>query len=296
MGRRTGSKAEMAVKDAREARWRYLLRNPAFRADLQRVLDVARPKGLTPTTVPYEAHRAFTGLREAWEFTGVSLKALHDAPDPSSDNLGHYEALFDREEPESPVEAIYDQDGETYLSAAELGDPRILYLALDLAHPRDVLVSLADSRVREAQAERSGSIKRDPRKRRRLDRVDFYLDVYDRAAKGEAFSRIALALGKRPSTVKSAFLAAARNIFGADQARPSKADVPLVGFDPDRHMTTCAVCKRAESVASLCPAARAYAGQDYSSQRETTVKDVEEAEAQHRMRSTGRKAPARRAS
>jgi hypothetical protein len=39
MPRRRGPEAELAVNKARESQWRYLLRNPAFRNDINELLD-----------------------------------------------------------------------------------------------------------------------------------------------------------------------------------------------------------------------------------------------------------------
>src|SRR5438128_11873407 len=61
VSRRKGREAESAAIKAREARWRYLLRHPEFRADLREVLDL-RPTWLDPRSAPYEAHKKLFDL------------------------------------------------------------------------------------------------------------------------------------------------------------------------------------------------------------------------------------------
>jgi hypothetical protein len=62
------------------------------------------------------------------------------------------------------------------------------------------------------------------------------------------------------STVKSAYIAACRNIFGVVGV-PSKKEAPLVGFDYRMHTGSCLTCKRAQTFNDLCAAARTYAKQ-----------------------------------
>jgi hypothetical protein len=87
-------------------------------------------------------------------------------------------------------------------------------------------------------------------------------------SKGEKFTAIARAVGRPVATVKSAFAAANREIFGVSPGKPSKKTAPLVGFDPERHFKDCRTCKGAQSVEEFCPAARAYTQQDYVGQRD----------------------------
>ncbi len=136
-------------------------------------------------------------------------------------------------------------------------------------YPLDLLLSLIEAQIREAIEFRRSLVREPPRpyKRRRPDKADFYLKVYDLAEKGETFGAIAKALKRRTSTVKSAFLAARRNIFGSMTA-PSKKQLPLVGFDKDHLIPQCPTCRTAQRFEDMCPQARRYALQDYVAQRE----------------------------
>src|SRR5262249_36854311 len=135
---------------------------------------------------------------------------------------------------------------------------------------RDVLGELVDRELRGALDERGLAPKGTRKTRSRLDKVDFYLQVYDLGTQGETFSAIAARLGRRLSTVKSAFVAAGINIFGP-QGAPTKRELPLIGFDPENHFQKCAVCKQAERVEEFCPQARAYVGQDTVGEGELPV-------------------------
>jgi hypothetical protein len=98
---------------------------------------------------------------------------------------------------------------------------------------------------------------------------------------GETFSAIATALGSVPSTVKSAFAVAARNIASAAVAPPvetddgpdepavaeeapkratPKRDALAAAFNAETHWTSCAVCSRAEASDEFCAQAKAYMG------------------------------------
>ena len=267
--RRTGPEAERAAAQAVEARWRYLLRHPTFRAGLQGVLELLRSRG--GHVKAYEASR---NLADKWPLLwAIPLNYFQRAPDVAPDAFPYFEALYT---PEPPVWAITedhfitaDSEGAEYSNPYDFGDPKVLYLGIDLDRPRDVLLALIEEDLRKAVHERR-EVFGERGGRRRLDKVDFYLRVYDLATRGETFSAIAAALGRRPSTVKSAFVAARINIFGP-QAAPTKRELPLVGFDPESHFQKCAACKKAERPEEFCTQARAYVEQDYVGRRELPV-------------------------
>src|SRR5262249_2921216 len=107
-------------------------------------------------------------------------------------------------------------------------------------------------------------------KRHRADKADFEIAVYDRVMKGELFRAIALKLRRPVSSVKSAYLAACRNIYGSGPPR-RKRDMRQEGFDPGDHSRTCRVCRVATGVDDMCAAARAYTNQDYRGGAELPV-------------------------
>lgn len=316
MPRRRGPEAELAANKVRESQWRYLLRNPAFRDDINELLDTydllqeALQKQWTvrPHTVPQvevrptqrgsggvrerlglppltdeERRRAelqskersleekLTALTRPLGFGLVSGlrrgRVLGGAGEPlpklTPDTVAKYEKLL---EGRDPVSVIKDLDG-AYVIADELENPQTLYLAIELAYPQDVLLTLIEQALRQVIGERSTLIKRDSGKRQRTDTADMGLAVYDQVMKDVTFPEIATTLGRPVSSVKSAYLATARKIFGSAPPR-RKRDMPAEGFDPANHFQTCKACKDAQRPEDFCGPARAYVRQDQVSQRE----------------------------
>jgi hypothetical protein len=324
--RRKGPEAERAATGARESHWRYLLRNPGFRDDINDLLKLydlidaeghrqqAAPSGdaeaqTTATEAGPGGLRARFGLPPLSDAARRALNLKGDArrleeklrdvtaslgfafpvwelrrgraerrinskppfPKLTNETVAEYEKILGEAGP--PVTAIEDYDGETHLTPQELGDPRTLYLAVDLAYPQDVLVALMEDELRKAidrrhqfLATRSG--------RRRPDKVDFYLQVYDRAHEGQSFGTIAKTLGKSGSTVRTAFAVAARNIFGPREP-PSKREVVTAGFKAEGHIEKCPVCKLATIPEQFCLPMRRDLGMDRAERpwRETLSAD-----------------------
>jgi len=247
MPRRTGAAAETAASKTREAQWRYLLRNPDFRDDvndLLRTYDLVREeirkqtlerglgRGFGPPLNDLEAQasqleeklaalatpRGFVfpvrelrlGLRPNGSSSGDKL------PNLTADTLAVYERLICGA---SPVSVHEDYDGKHCIGPDELGNPHKLYLEVDLTLPRDVLLALIEKKLNEVVEKRSSILKRDERKRQRFDKADFKIAVFDRAVEGELFRAIAASLGRPVSTVKSAYLPHAERSLG----RPARA-------------------------------------------------------------------------
>ena len=215
---RNSKKVALSKADtSQSAKWRYLLRNPDFQKDMHGLHCALRSKQ------GHDNISSFTEGRERiadkWGLLLIPGEAIIYWPgeDPSSDeirDLEHYglRPLVSY----SPVEST------------ELRDDRFLFLRVDLDQPAYVLLPLFEEELRQ-QTERR------PRRRRRLDRVGFYLEVFDRAKDGLTFREIATELDRKPSTVKSAYITAAHNIFGPARA-PTKARLPLAYFDPTARM------------------------------------------------------------
>jgi hypothetical protein len=180
------------------------------------------------------------------------------------DTVATYETLLGEG---SPVSVIVDHDGEMHLTADELGNPHTLYLAIDLAYPQDVLLTLIEQTLRQVVDDRSKLIKRDSRKRQRTDKADIGLAVFDQVMNAATFPEIASKLRRPVSTVKSAYVAAARIVFSGSPPPRRKRDMPLVGFNPATRFQTCKICKDAQRPEDICGPARAYTNQDYVSLR-----------------------------
>ena len=91
MPRREGPKAEAAAKKARESRWRYLLRNPEFRAELN---ELRRSKGRGRGKVFNEP---LTDFLVKWDLLWVPSEILDSEsgiPDLGPVTIEVYEPFF----------------------------------------------------------------------------------------------------------------------------------------------------------------------------------------------------------
>jgi len=190
-----------------------------------------------------------------WDLLWVPSKILDSEsgiPDLGSETIEVYEPFF-QFPVRKPVTAIdlYDAYPDRIVctcDAEDLGSPPrgvLLEILVDLRYPRDVIISLIEQELRKAQKRPR------PQQRQHLDKVDFHLKVYDLAEQGDTFAAIANTLGKPKSTVKSAFIAVRRNIFGSAPVH-SKKRLPLVDFNLNRHLMECSVCKAAEQFEDMC--------------------------------------------
>src|SRR5262249_10638059 len=193
-----------------------------------------------------------------------------ELPELTLDTVPQYEALFDPDDPRmirQAVRAPWEASLDHYPDMSP--EETTLLLAFDLTQPRELPPPLAEEPTRAAvPAPHTLN-----RRRRRVDKVDSYLRVYDLAERGQTFGTIAASLGERPSTVKSAFLAARRSVYGL-AAAPAKQALPLVDFDYATHISSCATCSKAESFDQMCARARQYALQDHRGQHELTGLDT----------------------
>ncbi len=254
MPRKGKDKAVSEVEAAQLVTWRYLVRNPDFQSDMRNLRKsmIDGPAGLSEFMSECESVADKWGLRRIplsaivyWPGEGLNRDEVRNAEHYGSEFAVSY----------SPV------------ASTELRDDRYLFLRVDLEQPGDVLLALIQEELRQQTEKRS-------RRRRRLDKVDFYLEVFDRAKDGATFLEIAAELNRRPSTVKSAYLGAANRIFGPPPA-PKKARLPLAYFDPSTHSaSSCATCQNAETAEEMCREVRLYVSQDHVAQREITGNDT----------------------
>ncbi len=271
MPRRKGSEAENEALKNREVRWRYLLRHPEFRAGLNELRRHYRDGGGYS-----QKEKNFGDKWELYSIPGEILQPYHRnylTEDLCLEAIERYESFFqhnDRDFIGCPVSAGDPWDIHDWIDPPFPGSRPGVFLEImvDLRYPLDLLVTLIEQEIRTALHKRTR-----PRQRRRLDKVETYLKVYDLAEKGESYGAIAKALKRRVSTVKSAYLAASRNIFGSAKM-PRKRALPLASLDPDTHVQRCPTCQRAQNFEEMCAQARLYTGQETKGQRALTGLDV----------------------
>jgi hypothetical protein len=264
MPRRTATEGEKLAERAKNARWRLAVRHPAFRQELRALSALVA--GPDPATAG-NWEGPYGELLKKWRFGEVPRDAIRQL------------ATADPGDEVRLLEGFTNEVRAYPVSVGELDrGRRIVRLVIDLDNPLDLLMSLTERELRDLARE----YRMNPSQRRRFDKLDFYLEVFDRYERGETFPQIARAVKRSPSSVKSAFIAAQRNIYGLlpedDASLTSGREVRLAAFDKDTHMQRCPVCRAASSLEELCQAARAWARQDEVKQRERlgtdTVRDV----------------------
>ncbi len=271
MPRRKGPEAENEALKDREVRWKYLLRHPEFRAGLNELRRHYREGG------GYSQKEM--DFLDKWELYSIPGEILQPylrnslTEDLCLETIERYESFFQRRDGDfigCPVLAGDPWDIHDWIDPPFPGSRPGVFLEIrvDLRYPLDLLVTLIEQEIRTARQKSTR-----PRQRRRLDKLEPYLKVYDLAEKGESYGAIAKALKRRVSTVKSAYLAASRNIFGTAKM-PRKRALPLASFDPNAHVQRCPTCQRAQKFEEMCAQSRLYAGQETKGQRESTGYDT----------------------
>lgn len=250
MPRKSTEDSERTFFRAVAARQRYLLRNPEFRKEFERV---ARLENIG------QRNAEEMKVAKEWGLTWLFQRYVVEEKEGS---FGIY--CY----PKRDIEDIESNEAVAGplpiwpfpVGVRKIEEDRYVTLSVDLEHPLDVLLPLIERELR-------GVIRARPRRRKRLDKLEFHLQVFDLARSGETFPAIAKKLRRRLSTVKSAYLMAVWNIFGRGNV-PRKRDRLLSRFDPTTHTQGCSDCQKAKTFEEMCFVARLWAGEDTKGQRE----------------------------
>lgn len=287
--KKKSQKAEQIAIRAELARCRYLIRNPKFLKDLRRLQEACErlwnhvpappadvPKGMIrlsdyesrygPGTaygryrqaagkVERAIYRRIETLRARWRYP-VQEFVVAAMPPGDVKRTKYLDKWLIR---------YFERIGLEEIRPVEMwrefpfDDGRFIdfHLRIDRTHPVSELLPLIGDKLDFIL----NPITREPSpaRRRRSDKADSNLKVFDLASQGQTFSQIAKELHQRPSTIKSAYLVASRNIFGKPLR---KKQAPIASFDPHKHTEKCPICPEARRVEELCPQARSYANQD----------------------------------
>jgi hypothetical protein len=254
MPRKRSSYVEATAQKAQEARWNYLVRNPDFMDELNRLHQFYRKKNYNPKRLLKLWFHELERVCDKYGIARIPLSVIYNLP------------AMDR----TVLESYGTEWGIDYtpVMTGELKENRFLFFRVDLDNPVDDLLPLIEEQLRDVYRNR-------PKRRRRLDKVPFNCKVYDLAEEGRKFSEIAVTLKKRVSTIKSAYLTAMRNIFILRQP-PAKKHLPLIDFDPNSHCQRCPTCQKAQTFDDMCETARLYAAKDSRALKETGGHDASE--------------------
>lgn len=247
MPKRAGEEARQEIARARQIRWRYLIRNNQFRAEVRELRKAFRDDH-------EDADSKRQTIIEKWNLAEFPQDILRESviPDEIPRKLAYYETFLDRPPIGYPVETILPLNSS----------PRhFLNMKVDLTEPVDLVLYLIVEALREHRPK--------PKGRRRTDKAEFQLAVFDLQQLGMKFDEIAETLGKRTSTLKgsansvrSAWLTAYKNVHGQRPISPIQEEVKLHDCE------ACAVCRVAQRPGDLCALAKRYAELDQQSQRD----------------------------
>src|SRR5215471_16175705 len=144
MPRRKPSQARREIDKARNAQWRYCLRNPAFRADLLKISQLYRRPSKTPEAIK-QFQDSFSAFLAHWRLAYVPGEILEVYPNLGSDLIGYCEAYGHVSAYPTVQHAV---------EVEETDDDHVLLLKIDLTHPLDLLMGAIEAELREALPDR----------------------------------------------------------------------------------------------------------------------------------------------
>jgi len=231
-------------------RWRILLRNAAFQDDLQILYLKYRDKRSTINS----RENLRSSIADKWGLLSIPSDVITRWPGLPLET-DDYPAL------EQCFNFLPYPDYSPVLTT-EFVENRFLSFRVDVIHPIQDLLPLIEGMLREAMQDK-------PKGRRRFDKLDEQLEVFDLVRQGLPFKHIARKLKRREPTVKSKFMTACEKINGVTASRKQVEHKQLMtGFDPKSHTKNCPVCRAAVDFEGMCDQARHYTKIDHVSQRE----------------------------
>ena len=262
-------KAYVQAGEAAFAHCRFRLRDPQVRKELQQLQSLCREELSKNDPDKYMLWERIGQVTDKWSIPRFTENILLNMPPIDDADCTRY---LDR------VLLVYAEMYGIYMINPPIyvmNHPNQNYLDLRIVNydrPVNELLPLIEDAIKSARENKKKRKQQgrniSPPQRRRLDKVDFQLKVFDMATEGKTFREIARHLRKRESTVKSAYLIACHHIAGKKIDKKRKAF--LFHFNAETHLRECPTCKKAEREEQFCPKALAYAGEDYKSQRELT--------------------------
>ena len=236
-------------------RWQFLKRNPKFLAEIDRLN--AMPRGTRKQL--FDLSKEMEQIISKWQ---LPYRLPLTYPINVDDNiLMNLPVKVIKMTPPSLAEQLRaKRDGKAFTEDELRG--RFVTLEVDTDYAIDDLIALVEGTIRDIYR-----AKHIPQHRRRLEKSEFQLQVYDEALAGKTFAKIAQAVRRPQSTVKSAYLVAIQKIF-SDSEQPSKRKLPLTrlrAFTPVSHGNKCSECKKATRPEEMCKEAQLYIDQDNAS-------------------------------
>jgi len=252
-----GARAE--VRREMSARWKYVLRHPDFRKQVRELRSLYQRD-------QQEAAPVHKQLIERWKLKALpfDILTIPYIPDEPPYKNAYYETICPQATIRFPVELHDAAEGQSYphTMPADLQSGKFLQITVDLSYPDALLLSMITDEIRRIRPQR-----------RHRDRDDDYLEVYDRAEKGESFVTMAAALNQSVPTLKSQLRVACRNIYGPGNI-PPKWKLKTIGVNEATHVDHCLQCRTALTVEDMCAQGQAYVDQDTAGQVELADDEI----------------------
>lgn len=237
MARRSGSTADLEIAKTREMRWKFLIRNHQFRADIRELRRAFKDD-------EEDAGAKRNAMIEKWSLAEMPAGILreHIIPDDIPRKLKYYEEFVFQPPFGYPVEA---------LAPINSSGRKFLNLKVDLSEPSDLVLHLVSEALREYRPVLEN------RRRRRLDKAEFQLRVFDLYEYDRKdFEEIAVLVQQRTRTIKgrrntirSAYVAAKSKIYGTSYPQGEQ--------EAESHdYEVCQICSRAKRVEEFCRVGR----------------------------------------
>ncbi len=261
----TRGEAREVLQQERESRWRYVVRHPEFRRRLREL------RALYQNSDPLEVEATHKDFVKKWGLEKIPFDILTREYIPDEIPLkNQFYETFCHAAPLCPPVQI-DEGPAGFITPSGVHRGEFATITVDLSYPDNLLVAAIGAELKAFRGD-------GPRRRHHRDKTDEFLDVYDRAEKGESIATIASALNESPSTVKGRLRAALRKIYSSTEL-PSKWGLVLASFDAATHFATCSICRAANakenpSPDEYCPQVKRFIDEESAGQRELTGFDT----------------------
>lgn len=276
-------------------RWRVLARNRDFRKDLADYLNACGPnlssEWRKSPVLSRNLLKKFERLKkqflERWGIERVPDPALWQEDEPliAPEGLERWYQAERKERADFTTGTSYP----AYMTNVRRGSRHkemFIEFFLDVSIPVDRLLAYMDKEVRAWYWK---NIREHPRGKPAS--LDFHLKVFDLShslvdGKRWTFQDIARKLGRTPSSIRDAYVAACRKIGLSSHNQASAAE----GLHHPGDVGKCSdsKCRNAETVEDFCPAHRAYLAKDEGSQKDLLVPCLSAIEHARARKASGR--------
>lgn len=290
MPRKDPAKAEADRQQAEHTTWRLLVRNPSFLADLRslrRIYSRPLPKEWEKWSHEKKRRAVLRDQRrlekatEKWGLSRIPPRALH--PFYSLDFPQDLEQIYLSQRDKQGPFPISRRAAELL----ELKEDKYLYFWVDITKPADQVLAAFEAELREFYQGK----KQFPSRRRRQDKINDYLRIYDLHQAGKSFFQIASKLRKPIRTVREDYRTIKSKIVGLGHDSAPEPQKHVINPGP---VSRCPNqrCRNAQTKKDFCENHRMYFDEGWGYQREQLYGDPSTPDSAQASTRRKRKKPA----